>query len=301
MRTSAPGNRYTRPLVPTTIALIGIIAMVYVGNFIATARGAAPITGIGWLPFVVVGTAIMYAVYIGFADRPIWHVGTREVVVMVLGAALYGVLGWATSSLRLTPTSQVALRPGVAVLALVAVLYGPVVGFVTGFVGNILGDALTGRGVFPVWDIGNGLMGMVAGLAIAFPGSRRSFAGIAALIGGLGAIFTAWLLLRPVAQLDPRLPVPSQMWWLPLVGTLLILGLRAALRERGPLPIGLLWSGLGVHIGVGFAALADVWLSRRSFAVALQSEFAPAAFANLIVIGLGLPLGFAVLRRARGG
>src|SRR5207244_1029308 len=48
------------------------------------------------------------------------------------------------------------------------------VGFFTGAFGNILGDALTGWGVFPIWDIANGLMGFIPGLAGLYLRNREA-------------------------------------------------------------------------------------------------------------------------------
>jgi len=42
------------------------------------------------------------------------------------------------------------------------------VGFVVGFAGNLIADLLSGNGFVWNWDVGNGLMGLVAGLATYF-------------------------------------------------------------------------------------------------------------------------------------
>lgn len=290
MRTVDRGNRYTRPLVPILIALVGIVAMVYVGNFIATAQGADPITGLRWLPYVVVGTAIVYGLYVAFADRPIWRVGTREVVMMAVGAALYGVFSWASNVIQIPSVSQVALRPAVVIPVLFGVLFGPVVGFFTGFVGNILGDALTGWGVFPIWDVGNGLMGMIAGLAIAFPHSRRSFNGLTLFIAVVSLLVSVWLFVSPAVENQLAGGPAGGMWWVPLLGAVLVIGLRYWLRDQPDLAVALLWSGVGVIVGMGFAAIADIWWNGYSPTVAILGEFVPAAGPNLINIAILLPL-----------
>jgi len=43
-------------------------------------------------------------------------------------------------------------------------VFGPVVGFVTGFLGNVLSDAVSFGGFFWNWDIGNGLLGAIPGI-----------------------------------------------------------------------------------------------------------------------------------------
>lgn len=84
---------------------------------------------------------------------------------MTVGALLYGFFGWATSGLRIPGPFDSQIRPGVAIPLFFGVAFGPIVGFVTGSVGNLLIDWL-GRGeIFWNWAIGNGIMGLVAGLA----------------------------------------------------------------------------------------------------------------------------------------
>ena len=97
-------------------------------------------------------------------SRP-WSVGTREVVYMAIGAALYGIFSWATSGLRIPGPFNSSIRPGVAIPLFFGAAFGPVVGFFTGFVGNVIGDLLSGYGFSWNWSLGNGLMGLVAGLA----------------------------------------------------------------------------------------------------------------------------------------
>ena len=44
--------------------------------------------------FVVVGIAIAFGVYFATQANKAWEVGTREVVWMAIGAALYAVFSW---------------------------------------------------------------------------------------------------------------------------------------------------------------------------------------------------------------
>jgi energy-coupling factor transport system substrate-specific component len=99
-------------------------------------------------------------------NKNIWSFGTREVVYGAIGAALYGVFSWATNIFPLPAAGNVTFRPAVAVLIFFGVAYGPWVGLLAGFIGNYLGDALTGWGLYWNWSLGNGLMGMLAGLAL---------------------------------------------------------------------------------------------------------------------------------------
>lgn len=120
-----------------------------------------------------------------------WYAfGTREVVYAALGAALYGVLSFATNMLALPAAGNVALRPAVCIPMFFGVAFGPWVGFISGFLGNIIGDALSGWGFWFWWDLGNGIMGLIpgfAGLLIRDFRSVRSLV-IADVLSALGAI-----------------------------------------------------------------------------------------------------------------
>lgn len=98
--------------------------------------------------------------------RSVWAFGTREVVYAAIGAALYGLLSWATNVFPLPAAGNVSFRPAVGVLMLFSVVYGPWVGLLAGLVGNTVGDALTGWGLYWNWSVGNGLMGLIPGLVV---------------------------------------------------------------------------------------------------------------------------------------
>ncbi|HNA89936.1 MAG TPA: ECF transporter S component [Anaerolineales bacterium] len=100
-------------------------------------------------------------------DKSTWEFGTRQVVYGAIGAALYGVFSWATNIFPLPAAGNVTFRPAVAVLIFFGAAYGPWVGLLAGFIGNTLGDALSGWGFYWNWSLGNGLMGLVAGLVMA--------------------------------------------------------------------------------------------------------------------------------------
>jgi energy-coupling factor transport system substrate-specific component len=96
--------------------------------------------------------------------KSLWKFGTREVVYSAIGAALYAVLSYATNFLQLPSAGNVAFRPAVAIPLFFGVAFGPWVGFISGFFGNIIGDLISGYGFWIWWDLGNGIMGLIAGL-----------------------------------------------------------------------------------------------------------------------------------------
>ena len=97
----------------------------------------------------------------------LWAFGTRQVVYAAIGAALYGVFSWATNFLALPAAGNISLRPAVAIPMFFGIAFGPVVGFFSGLVGNILGDFLSGWGFYWNWSLGNGIMGLIPGLMAA--------------------------------------------------------------------------------------------------------------------------------------
>ncbi|NLG98094.1 MAG: ECF transporter S component [Chloroflexi bacterium] len=132
------------------------------------------------------------------ASRRLWSFGTREVVFAAIGAALYGVLSALTNVLQIPAAGNVAIRPAVGIVFFFGIAFGPIVGFITGFLGNILADLLSGGGFWFWWDLGNGLMGLIAGLFAAFMIDYKSwrdivFAEIAVVLGAAIGMFIASL------------------------------------------------------------------------------------------------------------
>jgi uncharacterized membrane protein len=360
-------NRYLRPLPTIIIGLVAGIILLYIGTFIANVRSedafgltAQSAFGAGgWATWVIVAAIAVYVLYVLVADQPIWGVGTREVVYMALGAALYGLLSWVFNTVPVPSVSLVSLRPTVVIPIFFGFAFGPVVGFFTGFVGNILGDALTGWGVFPVWDIGNGLMGLIPGLVMAFKDRERAWTTLFWVTAVLLLIATALPLISPNIS-DPFSGEPANFgnwWWVPLTGLILLLVTNFAPRFW-PVLLGLLvlgflvqavvslvsggftggvvilfllaivagvlawylfrqreaiaealsdqdtktivtWGTLGVIVGIGFAALADIWVNGYTFFVAFVGEFVPAAGPNILFAIVLTPLLYGAWKQAQ--
>jgi len=96
--------------------------------------------------------------------KKLWQFGTREVVFAAIGAALYGVLSWATYALQIPGSGNVSVRPAVVIPMFFGVVFGPIVGFISGGLGNIIGDLLSGGQIWPWWDLGNAIQGLLPGL-----------------------------------------------------------------------------------------------------------------------------------------
>jgi uncharacterized membrane protein len=234
---------------------------------------------------MAIGLILVFAVYLVTAQSDAWVVGTREVVYMAIGAALYGVFNLIFNTIPMPSVSQVALRPSICIPVFFGYVFGPVVGFFTGAVGNILGDFLTGWGVFPAWDIGNGLIGMVPGLVLLFANKRRSLNFLTILVGVLIAITTALILVNPqvVGPWTGEIEDFSLWAWIFIVGGVVVIAGRFVLEQFSvDLAAVNLWGTLGIIIGIGFASIADIWINGYSFATAIIGEFAPAAGPNIV-------------------
>ena len=99
--------------------------------------------------------------------KNIWAFGTKQVVYAAIGAALYAVVTWAFNIWQIPGAGNVGIRPAVVIPMFFGIAFGPIVGFITGFVGNILADMLSGYGFWLWWDLGNGIMGLIPGLFAA--------------------------------------------------------------------------------------------------------------------------------------
>jgi hypothetical protein len=373
----AAQSKYVRPVVPIVAGLVALAILIYLGALVAAITGGSALgealssvttkalrgeTGTlfgGWLFWLIVAGIVLYVIYALFAQAEIWQVGTREVVFMALGAALYGFLSWFFNSIPVPSVSLVSLRPTVAIPVFFGIAFGPVVGFFTGFVGNVLGDALTGWGVFPVWDLGNGLIGLIPGLVLAFKVRRQSlnallivsavcliiatllpiinpnitdpFSGQPANFGQWWVVMLAALVLLVVLVYAPRLlpwavgllvvglVIRAVMSWLSegfSGGVVLMLlwavavallayylftqrqSLAAALADEDTQVI-VVWGTLAIILGIGFAALADIWVNGYSFFTAFIGEFIPAAGPNILMSAVLTPLLFAAWQATR--
>ncbi len=111
---------------------------------------------------------------------------------MLIGVLLYAGLSWLTNNFPLANLTPVrigdgevllSIRPGVAVPIFFGFAFGPLVGLGVGLFGNLLGDWWSGYIIYPPspasgsllldivrgyllnWQLGNGLMGFIPGLA----------------------------------------------------------------------------------------------------------------------------------------
>lgn len=252
--------------------------------------------------FVVIGVLIAFAVYFFTKENNAWEVGTREVVWMAIGAALYAVFSWLfNGTVFVVPSlSQVSLRPAIALPMFFGFAFGPVVGFFTGAVGNMFGDALTGFGLSPQWSIGNGLIGFVSGMWMLFADKKKSMDMVLYISGGLSLI-TVLLFLMNCGQANMTFFDPANNIFgdaqisifagiAILIGFALIFGVRTFFKDNEDVAAAVTWGMLGNIVGLLFASLSDMVINGFSLPAAVVGEFLPAAGPNLIFAAILVPM-----------
>lgn len=252
--------------------------------------------------FVVIGLLIVFVIYWLTREKEIWQVGTREVVYMAIGAALYAVFSYLfNGTVFVVPSvSQVALRPAIALPMFFGYAFGPVVGFFSGAVGNMFGDALTGFGLYPQWSVGNGLVGLIAGLALLFPDKKKGLNNVLFAGAALTVIFTLFWVFNPSIENllffapDEGIFGDQQITLFAgisaVIGFILVLVVRFVFSQNIDVAAAVTWGMLGNILGIGFAAISDIWINGYSPSVAIVGEFLPAAGPNLIFAAILVPI-----------
>src|SRR3990172_8133041 len=264
-----------RKLVSVIVSLVAVLAffllIVWIGGIINPDLQLDE-TGLLRFAFVGIGLLIVFVVYLLTRQSKIWEVGTREVVYMAIGAALYAVLSFLFNGtvFAVPSVSQVALRPAVAIPMFFGYAFGPAVGLFTGAVGNMFGDALTGFGLSPQWSVGNGL------IVTALFFLNRSAANM--------------MFFDPENNIFGDATISIFAGLSIIVGFILVLLVRFLFRTNVDVAAAVTWSLLGNFIGIGFAALSDIWINGYSPAVAIVGEFIPAAGPNAIFAAILVPL-----------
>lgn len=252
--------------------------------------------------FVVIGILIAFAAYFATRENKAWEVGTREVVWMAIGAALYAVFSWLfNGTVFVVPSaSQVALRPAIAIPMFFGFAFGPIVGFFTGAVGNMFGDALTGFGLSPQWSIGNGLIGLVSGMWMLFADKKKSM-DVVFYISGALAVLTAVLFFLNRNQPNMLFydvengifgdaPISLFAGIAILIGFALIFAVRYFFKGNEDVATAVTWGMLGNIVGLLFASLSDIYINGLTLPATIVGQFLPAAGPNLIFAAILVPM-----------
>ena len=297
------------------VILVIFLGMVYIGgNVMGVERLQTGDNPVLRFVFVIVGMVGVFVVYYFTRDSAAWTVGTREVVYMAIGAALYAIFSYLfNGTVFIVPAiSQVALRPAIALPMFFGYAFGPVVGFFTGAVGNMFGDALTGFGLFPQWSLGNGLIGFVSGLPMLFPDKKKSLNNVLIAGGVLAALTVVLYVLNPSLpnmlffDVDNNVFGDAQISFFAgasiVIGFVLVLGVRFFVKNDD-IAAAVTWGMLGNLIGIGFAAVSDIWINGLSLPATVVGQFLPAAGPNLIFAAVLVPLlvvAYAAVQRQTG-
>ena len=307
-----------RKLLSVILALVSVFAVfllvVWIGGSINESLKLDQTAALRFV-FVGIGLLIVFLVYWFTRESKIWEVGTREVVYMSIGAALYAILSYLFNGtvFAVPSVSQVALRPAIAIPMFFGYTFGPVVGFFTGAVGNMFGDALTGFGLSPQWSIGNGLVGMIAGMVFLFKDKKRSMNSVLIISAVLAALASIIYLINPSIENmlyfapDQNIFGDQQITLFAglsaLIGFILVVAVRFGFNKNIDMAAAVTWGMLGNFIGIGFAAISDIWINGFSPSVAIVGEFLPSAGPNLIFAAILVPLlvgAYAAVRRQSG-
>lgn len=265
--------------------------------------------------FVAIGLLIVFLVYIFTKEKKIWEVGTREVVYMAIGAALYAVFSYLfNGTVFVVPSvSQVSLRPAIAIPMFFGYAFGPAVGLFSGAVGNMFGDALTGFGLSPQWSVGNGLVGMVAGMAWLFEDKKKSVNTVIIVSAIVAVLATAvyfvnrnvpnMLFFDPANDIFGDQPITLFAGLSAVVGLVLVLIVRFVFNKNIDVAAAVTWSMLGNFLGIGFASISDIWINGFPPELAIVGEFLPAAGPNMIFAAVLVPIlvaAYAAVQRQTG-
>ncbi|HEX7351714.1 ECF-type riboflavin transporter substrate-binding protein [Brachybacterium sp.] len=136
-----------------------------------------------------------------------------QVVAIGIGAALFFVLGRFVAIPTPIPNTSISIQ--YAILAVFAVLYGPLVGALAGFIGHLLIDA-TGYGIWLSWELASGVFGLLVGVLLLRNaladgefgrGSALRFSGAVVL-----ANLVAWLVIAPLGDVLIYSEPANKVW-----------------------------------------------------------------------------------------
>lgn len=146
----------------------------------------------------------------------------RILLMGCLWGVAYGILNSISNTILLPSAPVISLRPQIALPMAVGILVHPLAGFLAGFTGNIIGDGLSGYGLWKFWNwhLANGLMGMLPGL-IRYAGimriaTVRDFGILEMVVVLASAVSVAFAVLLDVLFLHfMRFPSSFPSWILP--------------------------------------------------------------------------------------
>lgn len=136
-----------------------------------------------------------------------------QVVAIGIGAALFFVLGRFVAIPSFVPNTSISIQ--YAILAVFAVLYGPLVGALAGFIGHVLIDA-TGYGIWISWELASGVFGLLVGIALLRHKIHEGEFTVPTVLRFNAAIIianaAAWLLIAPLGDVLIYAEPAAKVW-----------------------------------------------------------------------------------------
>lgn len=171
----------------------------------------------------------------------------KKVVAMGIGAAVYIVLS--RFAAIPTPIPNTTLQVTYAFLALMAFIYGPVVGLGVGFIGHTLNDVLSYGSVWFSWVVATAFFGIGMGLLgkMIKPENFDKAKAVKFIIGDIIISLLTWVVIAPVLDIviykEPQGKVfiqgfaaaLSNAFVVAVLGTILIFAFSKTIVSKGSL------------------------------------------------------------------
>lgn len=256
---------------------------------------------------VVIALALLglYGVRRATAGSGAWRVSTRGIVGLGIGTALYVLLAYVFNAVLNVSVGELTVQPQVCLPILLGYAFGPVPGFFSGAVGSLLGDFVTGWGVFPVSHIAAGLSGLIPGLLTALAVREEGISRVSTVVITTIAVTASIIFIRPRAPEPWTGEVQSfRFWaWMLLLGGAVMIANTVLLEEVSLHLAALnLYGTLGILAGHAFASLAHIWIFEYTLGTAVIAEFAPSVATDMLNLIIFAPIILATynsLRRRR--
>lgn len=102
-----------------------------------------------------------------FSHPSFWRTSVRQTLWSTVGIVLFGLLTILFNVLQIPNAAEGALAflPASGIPLIFGVFFGPLVGFLVGGGGTLLSDVISYHAFFWNWELGNALIGFIAGLA----------------------------------------------------------------------------------------------------------------------------------------
>ena len=150
----------------------------------------------------------------------------RTILIGCGWGAVFGAFNFASNVFLLPSAPFISLRPQIALPMVVGITIHPWAGFIAGFSGNVIGDGMSGFGLWKFWNwhLANGMMGLLPGLITRLENRRlctvREFGILEMSIVIASGLSVAFAVLLDVFFLGfMQFPSSFHSWILPAVLT----------------------------------------------------------------------------------